>query len=468
MSSIHSRQPVRRWYAVVGTGARARMYVEALASTHSDAGTVVAWCDPSPTRMSFHDEVLRRAGLPAPTRYPPERFAELLHEARPDAVIVTSPDATHHGYVVAALRAGRDVVVEKPLTTNVTGAQAIADAASTSDKKLMVTFNYRYSPRNTELRRLIADGTIGEVTSVHFEWLLDTVHGADYFRRWHRDKTNSGGLLVHKASHHFDLVNWWLDDVPETVFALGALSFYGAGNADKRGLGPRPVRSTGSPGTADDPFALDLSADDTLRRLYLEAEADDGYLRDRDVFGPGITIEDNLSVLVGYRSGTTLSYSLNAHSPWEGYRVAVNGTAGRLELDVVERGHVLPAGAAGVVGRPAVDPSVSPDHPAAATASNPRPAGQWLRLQRHWSLAEDLPIPDGDGPHGGGDAHLLDDVFRPGNNPDPLRRRAGLLDGLRSSGVGIAANRCLETGRPVRLSELGIPLMDEPNGQSGA
>lgn len=310
--------------------------------------------------------------------------------------------------------------------------------------------------RDGELRRLIAGGAIGDVTSVHFEWVLDTVHGADYFRRWHRDKANSGGLLVHKASHHFDLVNWWLDDVPETVFALGTLSLYGAANAARRGLGPRPERSTGWPGAATDPFALDLAADDTLRRLYLEAEPDDGYLRDRDVFAAGITIEDNLSVLVGYRSGTTLTYSLNAHSPWEGYRVAVNGTAGRLELDVVERGHVLPAGTAGMVGHPAVDPSVSPDRPSAA---NPRPAGTRLRLQRHWSLAQDHPIPDGDGPHGGGDSLLLDDIFLPTPAPDPLRRRAGLLDGLRASGIGIAANLSLDTGHPVRLAESGIPAI---------
>ncbi|GAA1305461.1 Gfo/Idh/MocA family oxidoreductase [Saccharothrix xinjiangensis] len=442
----------RRRYAVVGVGHRAAMYVEALAGEYADDGVVVAWCDPSPTRMSYYDEVLGRA----PARYAPERFADLLREQRPDAVIVTSPDATHHHYAVTALRAGCDVVVEKPLTTTAEGARAISDAVRESGGELVVTFNYRYSPRNGELRGLIAGGAIGEVTSVHFEWVLDTVHGADYFRRWHRDKAHSGGLLVHKASHHFDLVNWWLGDVPRTVFALGGLRFYGADNAARRGLGARPGRSTGAPGADRDPFALDLAADDVLRRLYLEAEPDDGYLRDRDVFSGGITTEDNLSVVVGYGSGASLSYSLNAHSPWEGYRVAVNGTAGRLELDVVERGHVLPAGAAGVVGRPAVDPGVAPDRPASASAANPRPAGERLLLQRHWSVAEEVPVPQGDGPHGGGDAHLLDDVFRPGSAPDPLGRRAGVEDGLRSAGVGIAANRSLRTGEVVRIADLGL------------
>src|SRR5699024_12523876 len=61
---------------------------------------------------------------------------------------------------------------------------------------------------DTALREIIAAAEIGEVVSVLFEWVLDTSHGADYFRRWHRDKANSGGLFVHKSSHHFDLVNW--------------------------------------------------------------------------------------------------------------------------------------------------------------------------------------------------------------------------------------------------------------------
>ena len=69
---------------------------------------------------------------------------------------------------------------------------------------------------------MLKSGIVGEITSVHFEWLLDTRHGADYFRRWHREKRNSGGLLVHKSTHHFDLMNFWLASYPERVYAEGA------------------------------------------------------------------------------------------------------------------------------------------------------------------------------------------------------------------------------------------------------
>ena len=65
-----------------------------------------------------------------------------------------------------------------------------------------------------------------------FCWMLDTRHGAEYFHRWHRMRGNSGSLLVHKATHHFDLVNWWIDDIPEEVFAHGSLRYYTGATAE--------------------------------------------------------------------------------------------------------------------------------------------------------------------------------------------------------------------------------------------
>lgn len=376
----------------------------------------------------------------------------LLRQERPDVVVVTSPDATHAGYVSAALRSGVDVVVEKPMTTDVAGLRQIRDALEAGTGRLTVTFNYRYSPRNSEVRRLIAAGAIGEVTSVHFEWCLDTVHGADYFRRWHRDKATSGGLLVHKSTHHFDLVNWWLDDTPSVVFALGGLRFYGADNARRRGLPPRPERSRDAvPG---DPFALDISTDDLLREMYRDGEHLDGYIRDRDVFSDGISIEDNLNVVVGYHGGASMSYSLHAHSPWEGYRVAINGTAGRIELDVVERAQVTPPNGSSA-GPSVLDPSAVEDHRGGPAQLRPR--GSRLLLQPHWKAARQIPIPAGAGSHGGGDGMLLDDVFR-GPADDPLHRQAGFTDGAASVLVGVAGNESLRTGRAVRLDEFGLSL----------
>ena len=442
----------RRRYAVVGTGHRAGMYVGAITGEHADVAELVAWCDTNPARIAWYDAevgaALGRGGPAGLPRYGADDVERMVVDERVDVVVVTTPDATHASVVSRVLDAGADVVVEKPLTTTVEGCHTITRAVARTGRDVVMTFNYRYAPRNSTLREVIASGQIGRVTSVHFEWALDTVHGADYFRRWHREKKNSGGLLVHKSSHHFDLVNWWLRDVPARVYASGGLRFYGDENAAQRGLGERPERGTGTTG---DPWALDLTHDPRLKALYLDAEEHDGYRRDQDVFTPGITIEDNMSVVVDYAGGATLTYSLNAHSPWEGYRVTVNGTQGRAELDVVERGAVI----LDDDGRAVLDPSATPE---GVQAESTRPSGERLLVQRHWEPAREWPIPAGIGGHGGGDAILLMDVFRRDlrEEPDPLGRAAGYRDGLRAVSVGIAANRSMVTGQPVRVDDLGL------------
>ncbi|WP_433497369.1 Gfo/Idh/MocA family protein [Sphaerimonospora sp. CA-214678] len=423
-------------YAFVGLGHRAQMYVDALLGDWRDTGAIVALCDTNRTRMDYYVELI---GEKVPC-FAPDDFGAMLELC--DAVVVATVDAAHARYVVEALDAGKRVIVEKPLTTDAEGCAAIAAAAERSPGSLVVTFNYRYSPRNSAVRRLIMDGAIGEVTSVHFEWTLDTIHGADYFRRWHRDKANSGGLLVHKSTHHFDLVNWWLAAAARSVYAQGDLRFYGADNARTRGLGTRPERGRGAPGLGADPFILDVAADPRLKRLYLDAEHEDGYLRDRDVFAEGVTIEDNMAVLVRYDNRALLTYSLNAHAPLEGYRVVFNGTRGRIELEVCERSWTPP--------RAAIDPSAAAKEHAAGFRER-------LTLQEHWREAREIPIERGDGAHGGGDRLLLDDVFR-GPGDDPLARQAGYLDGIRGVMVGVCANESMRSGRPIRLADGGTRM----------
>ncbi|XRQ12261.1 Gfo/Idh/MocA family protein [Actinomadura welshii] len=424
-------------YAFVGLGHRAQMYVDALLGEWSDAGEIVALCDPNRTRLRYH---LDRIGRDVPC-FAPAEFGAMLGLA--DAVVVATVDAAHARYVVAALDAGKDVVVEKPLCTTAEDCAAIAAAAERSTGRLIVTFNYRYAPRNSAVRRLIADGAIGEVTAVRLGWSLDTIHGADYFRRWHRDRANSGGLLVHKATHHFDLVNWWIDDAAASVFAQTSLRFYGAENARARGLGDRPARAHNAPELGTDPFLLDLAADPRLKRLYLDAEHEDGYIRDQDVFGEGVTIDDNMSVLVRYEGGALLTYSLTAHAPAEGYRVVVDGTAGRLELDVVERAWTPPDAA--------IDP-------AALGKEHAEGASERLVLHRHWRRPEEIAIEGGAGAHGGGDVLLLDDVFR-GPSEDPLARQAGYRAGVAGVLVGVSANLSAASGAPVALTDGGTRLV---------
>ncbi len=438
--------------ALIGTGGRSEMYIRAIFGNYASTAELVAFSDVNPGRVEFYQKLIQELGAPGPVdSFDPADLTAFIQANNIDRVVVTTPDYTHADYIVEALQAGADVVVEKPLTIDAEGCRRITKAVQETGRNVVVTFNYRYSPRNSALKEIIQSGVIGKVTSIDFSWVLDTVHGADYFRRWHREKKNSGGLLIHKASHHFDLVNWWIDDVPERVFASGGLKFYGDKNAAERGLGPRPERGTpdaDAPAAAEkDPFTLDLREDERLKALFLDNEHYDGYRRDQDVFTGGITIEDNLALVVEYQGGPRLSYSLNAHSPWEGYRVAVNGTEGRAELEVVERAAVTSS----TDKKTVVDPSATPIEEDDAIRRN----GERLVVQRHWEAAYEVPIVNGEGGHGGGDELLLSDLFN-GPGEDPLGRPSGYLDGLRSVSVGIAGNRSLESSLPVRIEDLDL------------
>jgi predicted dehydrogenase len=434
-------------YAVAGTGHRAGLYVDALIGPHRADGEIVAWIEPNPVRAAAFDAKVAAAVGGTRPRYDPADLEQALAQEKVDRIIVTSVDRTHADVVTRALRAGVDVVVEKPIAAHPDQARLIVDAVRETGHDVVLTFNYRYSPRNLALRQVIAAGDIGRVTSVHFDWALDTRHGADYFRRWHRDKVNNGGLLVHKSSHHFDLVNWWIDGTPERVFASGGVRFYGDQAGHAHGYHPS-AREAELRAQGTDPWFLDVDDDPWLGALYgPEARAADGYVRNQSVFDPGVTTEDTLSLLVEYRGGVAMSYSLTAYAPWEGYRVVVNGTEGRAELEVVERGSVDFDDA----GHAVLDASFT----AVTTRDEVRPVSERLIVQRHFERAEVRPITNSAGGHGGGDAKLLEAVFRPGS-PDPWGRAAALVDGLKASGVGYAGNRSLETGQPVRLADLGL------------
>ncbi len=433
----------RKRYAIVGTGSRAGMYVEALTETYRETAELVAFCDLSQVRMNWYNQQLQsRLNMPPHPTYLAAQFEQMITDTKPDVVIVSTMDSTHHLYIIRAMELGCDVITEKPMTTTVESLRAIYDGIQRTGKSLRVTFNYRYAPAYTRLRELLMKGVVGRPLAVDFSWVLDTSHGADYFRRWHREKQNTGGLLVHKATHHFDLVNWWIDSYPKQVFAMGDLQFYGKKNAAARGEHYSYARYTNEPDAVNDPFALSLNDKELFRGLYLNAEAETGYLRDRNVFGEPITIEDTMNVTARYHNGVLLSYCLIAYSPWEGLRVAITGTKGRAELDVMENiNHLMGDGQVGNASKGAFKEAT-------------------LRVFPMFGTAYEVEAPAGDGGHGGADPVMLEQIFAPNPPYDPFHRAASHLDGAASILVGIAGNESMKTGKLVNIDEL-FPLPEK-------
>ncbi|MBI5304727.1 MAG: Gfo/Idh/MocA family oxidoreductase [Chloroflexi bacterium] len=430
----------KKRYAQVGVGHRSLMYSEAAVERFRDTSDLVALGDTNEGRLRLRADWVRERGVAVKT-YPADQFERMIAETKPDVVIVTTMDSTHDAYICRAMELGCDVITEKPMTTDEVKCQRILDTQKKTGRKCTVAFNYRYAMPRTQVKELLMSGVIGNVVAVDFHWLLDTRHGADYFRRWHRNKRNSGGLLVHKATHHFDLVNWWLSTVPQTVYATGARNFYRPATAERYGLTYRGERCHGCLEASRCPFYLDLEEYPDLKSIYLDNEKFDEYYRDRCVFSDQIDIEDTIHVNVGYRNGALMSYSLHSFMPWEGYVVAFNGTQGRLEHSCQESVYI--SGDGSMPGELISE-------------------GTKIKVFPHFQSGYEVEIRQTSGGHGGADPLLLKDLFDPDSSQDAFKRAADQRAGAWSILTGIAANHSIARGARIQVDDL-VRSLDEPD-----
>lgn len=392
-------------YVIAGAGSRALyMFAKPMVTEWKDRIRVAGVYDLNPKRSELLSKEC--GGIPV---Y--RDFQEMLAQAKPDVVLVATADHTHHHYIIQALQAGCDVISEKPMTIDEDKCREILEAEKRSGKRVTVTFNLRFSPYFAQVKQLLRDGAIGEMYHMQLEWFLDRGHGADYFRRWHSEMKNSGGLLVHKSTHHFDIVNWWMDSAPAEVHAFGTRRMYGD-NRTRKGERCRTCEYQDSC-----EFYMDIEKDPFMTEYYLRNEEEDGYIRDRCVFDDRIDIYDNMSVNVKYKSGALLTYSLVAYSPYEGWRASINGSQGRLELSNVYRNADMAPG-----------------------------DSNWIKLIRADGTTENIEVVVSAEGHGGGDARLRQALFE-GGVADPLGQQAGSLAGARSLLIGATANRSIAEGR---------------------
>jgi predicted dehydrogenase len=411
-SSLSATPPARRRYAIVGTGERAcGMWGRDLVQRYADVVEFVGMCDINPKRVVAAKSII---GATCPTF---TSFDEMCDRVRPEVLIVTTVDAFHSGYIVKALDRGIDVITEKPMVTDEVQCQAVVDAEKRNKRKIIVTFNARYPPQHQKIKELVLAGDIGRVVSVDFNWYLDVSHGADYFRRWHRLKSKSGSLLVHKATHHFDLMNWWIGADPVEVVGEGNLRVYGR-NGPFRSTNCRPC-----PHKSSCKFHYDMTKNAQRMKLYADCEDADGYYRDGCVFREDIDIYDTMSALVKYSNGATMTYSLNAFMPFEGYRVAFNGEKGRLEIR---------------------DYQAQPWSVQETTE---------IHLTKSFGARQVIPAPKVQGEHGGGDDRIRDLIFRQVDVPEYMRipdSRAGALSCL----IGIGIRKSIEEKRAIKIADL--------------
>jgi predicted dehydrogenase len=435
MASPLSRHALSRGERIkavlVGTGVRGTSFWgRTLVENFPDILEFVGLCDINPGRLEYAREYM---GVNCPVF---TDFESMVKEVRPDLVIVTTKDSTHHQFIIQGLDMGCDVLTEKPLTIDEVKCQAILDAERRSGNKLIVGFNYRWGPYPTKIKELLGSGVIGKITSVDFHWYLNTYHGASYFRRWHGLRQSSGSLWVHKATHHFDLLNWWLDSDPMEVFAYGDLEHYGSSGpfrGDK-------CRSCGH--KAECRFYWDITTDQRAVDLYVKNEQYDGYIRDNCLFRDEINIYDKMSAQIKYRDNTYVNYSLTTYSPYEGWKIAFNGMKGRIDAWVD-----IP-----FMNNQTI--SQSEMHDLEMSQDDANMESEPVIVHKLWEDYRVEQVEFSRAGHGGGDELLHQQIFQTPDRKDPFDRPAGVRDGAMSMLIGVAARKSIESGHPVRIAEL--------------
>jgi len=400
--------------AVVGTGVRCiHMYGRDLTRNYSDYIDLVGLCDINPGRLSFAKSFI---GTTCNTYTDLE---EMIHREKPEKLIVTTEDSAHHEVIIRGMELGCDIITEKPLTIDEEKAQAIVDAENRTGRKIIVTFNYRYPPYRAKIKEILMSGMVGNILSTDFHWNIDHSHLTRYMQRWHGETNRGGSLWVHKSTHHFDMINWWLDSDPEEVFAYAANERYGS-NGAFRGKNCRNCAHT-----EKCPYYWDITQSRIDKGLYADNEHYDGYVRDNCVFRPQIDIFEKHAAVVKYANGVMLNYSLNGDSDYDGYWLAFNGTKGRLELRM-----------GGYSYGDDVNITFLPN-------------GRYTHEEKQIIKAY-----HSEGGHWGGDPLMMDKLFKDPSMPDPLGQQAGTRDGVMSILVGIAARKSIAQNKPIKIDGL--------------
>ncbi|MBP1999933.1 putative dehydrogenase [Paenibacillus shirakamiensis] len=217
-----------------------------------------------------------------------ESFEEMLSVVPLDYVILASPDHVHYEHILLALAKVKHVICEKPMVIHSAQAHQVLLELNHSPSSLIVTHNLRYLSLNSTIKSLLNQRKIGQVTVVQFSYHLLPGHGASYYRRWHRYMQNSGGFAVTKSCHHFDLINWWIEDRPAAVSGYSHRNYY-------------------------------------MPDLYVEGKPSTTIPKDAE-------LDDTWVASIQYTKGALAMYVLHTYSTFEGFHLMISGTKGNLEV----------------------------------------------------------------------------------------------------------------------------------------
>ncbi len=202
-------------FAVVGLG----MGVQHCRDLRDARGCeLVAICDTDPERL---EKQRQQFGVKATSS-----FAEILRDPDVDVVNICTPSGQHAEHTVAALKAGKHVVCEKPPDVTVEAVDRMAAAERETGRKLMVIFQARFQPAFRRLRETLQEGRMGRLIGVH--GTVNWYRPQSYFHcpgmwkgTWQWD---GGGSLANQGVHTVDILQWLAGPVVEVYGKFGVFA----------------------------------------------------------------------------------------------------------------------------------------------------------------------------------------------------------------------------------------------------
>lgn len=326
--------------AVMAAGVRGSHLALQVASC-AQAARVVAVAEPQDARRT---EFARAHGLDLPAQF--ASWEDLCRsDVAFDAAIVATMDNQHAAPVLACLRRGCHVLVEKPLADHFWDCLLIEEAQRKTGLVVSVCHTLRYMDAFRRIKRIVADGVLGSL--IHMEHMEAIGHWRfvhNYVRgRWAREAGNTF-LLLHKCSHDIDFLAWLADEPCIRVSSFGSLSYFTPSHAPA-GSGTRCL---------DDCRICDLCPYSALR-LYVDGDLtgriqDLGNIHSREarleavrrgpfgacVWRAGNNVVDHQTVSMEFSSGMTATCTLSGYSATHGRRTRLQGTLGELLFEEAE------------------------------------------------------------------------------------------------------------------------------------
>jgi predicted dehydrogenase len=234
-----------------------------------------------------------------------DNYVDLINSSDVKWVMIGSYNPFHKDQVLLAMKAGKGIFCEKPLAVTLNDCKKIKTAYTNSNLQFLISYPLRYVSHYMRIKKLIDSNEIGDIISLEFNEILNFEHGSAIMGNWRRDEGLSGGHLLEKCCHDFDIVNSLVGSLPQKVASFGGLNMFKKKN----------------------------------NKLFKYVKLKEYFVRNKNPINPFLSnksVVDNQVVIMEYRNRVRATFHTNISSSIPERRLYICGTEGTIRSDIVK------------------------------------------------------------------------------------------------------------------------------------